>query len=74
MIALLLAPYIAYIAAERPLTPREQVQYERYAYHVCGPDGTVDMDPVPDRSGRYFAEPHCNRNGWNGKRYVGDAK
>lgn len=74
MIALLLfvaIPDVAYAAAERELTPVEQRQFERYAYRVCGPDGTVDADPVPDRHGRYYAEPHCNRDGWNGKRYAG---
>jgi hypothetical protein len=73
MIALLIfaaIPQVAYVAAERELTSREQQQFERYAYRVCGPDGTVDMDPVPDARGRYYAEPHCNRSGWNGRRYA----
>jgi hypothetical protein len=43
---------------------------ERFSDCVCGPDGTVDADPVPDQSGRYFTEPHCNRSGWNGRSYV----
>lgn len=64
-------PLVAYIAAQRDLTPPEQRRYERYAYSICGPEGTVDMDPVSDANGRYFAEPHCNRNGWNGHNYKG---
>jgi hypothetical protein len=74
MLALLLAvaiPTAAYRAAdtatELPASDRRIL--ERYAFRVCGPEGTVDMDPVPDRRGRYFAEPHCNRRGWNGRRY-----
>jgi hypothetical protein len=73
MIALLIfvaIPNVAYAAADRELTPREERQFWRYAERVCGPEGTVDTDPVPDARGRYYAEPHCNRDGWNGHRYV----
>ena len=65
----MIIPIVAYIAAQRDLTPSEHLRYERYAYHVCGPEGAVDMDPVADARGRYYAEPHCNRNGWNGHHY-----
>jgi hypothetical protein len=44
------------------LTPK---QAERIAYAKCGPDGTVDWDDNPE-----YPPPHCNRNGWNGHRYV----
>lgn len=35
---------------------------DRYAYKVCGPEGTVDWDNYPDK-------PSCNRTGWDGHRY-----
>jgi hypothetical protein len=41
------------------------VEIDAIAYAKCGPDGTVDWDPNPQ-----FPPPHCNRNGWNGRRYV----
>lgn len=59
---------LALAIAAPPLTER---QAERIAYRVCGPEGTVDWDETPDRHGRYRPEPHCNRNGWNGRRYKG---
>lgn len=34
------------------------------AFTKCGPDGTVDWDDNP-----VFPPPHCNRNGWDGRRY-----
>jgi hypothetical protein len=66
-------PATAYRAADRlDWTKAEARTLWAYAECVCGPDGTVDMDPVPDRRGRYFIEPHCNRDGWNGRRYRGE--
>lgn len=59
MIMLLLA---AHALHPEQLTPR---QAERIAYRKCGPEGTVDWDENP-----VAPPPHCNRNGWNGKRYV----
>lgn len=50
------------LAHPHHLTPK---QIERIEYRKCGPDGTVDWDPNPE-----FPPPHCNRDGWNGKRYV----
>jgi hypothetical protein len=77
MIALLLAclavhgchvPRAAYL--ERDLTARELRAMERFSYCRCGPEGSVDWDPSPDRHGRYRMWPSCNRYGWNGHRYV----
>jgi hypothetical protein len=39
------------------------------AYDVCGPNGSVDWDDNPSAP-----PPHCNRNGWNGHSYDGDAR
>jgi hypothetical protein len=47
---------------------------ERFGYCLCGPEGTVDWDPRPHNPGGYFAHPSCNRNGWNGHRYVGERR
>lgn len=55
----------------RDLTPSEYTAMERFGYCVCGPDGTVDWDPRPHKHGGYFMHPSCNRDGWNGHRYVG---
>lgn len=42
---------------------RQWRRWERYAFKVCGPDGTVDWDNYP-------GPPACNRSGWNGRRYT----
>lgn len=65
----LLIPVAAYVGANHDLTPRQERVIWSWAYRICGPDGTVDMDPVPDRRGRYHLQPHCNRDGWNGRAY-----
>jgi hypothetical protein len=74
MIALLLAlaaPHAAYMV-NRDLTPREIRQLERYARRLCGPEGYNDYSESPDANGRYRLKPSCERNGWNGYRYVGE--
>lgn len=48
------------------LSPRER-RLARIAERICGPDGAVDYDPTPAHPQGW---PHCNRNGWNGHRYV----
>lgn len=45
--------------------PAVCVHQVRRAYRKCGPEGAVDWDDNPA-----FPPPHCNRNGWNGRRYV----
>ena len=65
-------PAAAYAAEARNPTWREMHVLYRWAADVCGPDGIVDFDPVPDRRGRDYLEPHCNSYGWNGRRYVGE--
>lgn len=66
---LALAASAAPLATPAPATA-EAGRLDRLAARICGPDGTVDMDPVPDRRGRYHVWPHCSRYGWNGRRYV----
>ena len=75
MIAIILAAHICPVppaawVMDSDLTVREYRDMERFGYCVCGPDGTVDWDPRPHKRGGYFMHPSCNRNGWNGKRYV----
>lgn len=65
-------PRAAYAAEARDPTRREMTILWHWAADVCGPDGIVDFDPVPDRRGRDHLEPHCNHNGWNGQRYEGN--
>lgn len=45
---------------------RAERRLGRLGERICGPEGTVDMDPVP---GHPDGWPHCNRSGWNGRRY-----
>ena len=75
MIALILAAHICPVplaawVMNRDLTVSEYRSMERFGECVCGPDGTVDWDARPHKRGGYFMHPSCNRNGWNGKRYV----
>jgi hypothetical protein len=56
-----------------PLSSRGLKTMERFAYCVCGPDGSVDWDPQQTRWG-WVEYPSCNRNGWNGHRYVAARK
>jgi hypothetical protein len=52
------------------LTHHQATAMEAFSACICGPDGAVDYDPRPHRHGGYFMHPSCNRDGWNGKRYV----
>jgi hypothetical protein len=56
---------LAIMLAAAPVPVCAPKQCARIAYRKCGPDGTVDWDENPR-----FPPPHCNRNGWNGRRYV----
>jgi len=64
-------PAVAYYgdSLSRDMTVREIAAMERFAYCVCGPDGSVDWDPRPVH-GRYRMHPSCNRDGWNGRGYA----
>jgi hypothetical protein len=53
------------IPEQKHQDPMSAIEAERIAYAVCGPDGTVDWD-----DNAKSPPPHCNRNGWNGQRYV----
>lgn len=62
LLALMVSPLAVIAVPQKPPSEREA---ERIAYEKCGPDGTVDWDANSE-----YPPPHCNRNGWNGKRYV----
>jgi hypothetical protein len=55
------------VPAELPERKRQAL--ERFAYCLCGPEGSVDWDPRPHRIGGFFMHPSCNKNGWDGHRY-----
>lgn len=59
-----LLPFVLSVAVP-PHSSKDERKADRIAYQKCGPDGTVDWDDNPE-----FPPPHCNRDGWNGKRYV----
>lgn len=57
--------YAVDVCAERDhprACERAYRHWERVAFKVCGPEGTVDWDNWPK-------PPACNRSGWDGRRY-----